>query len=344
MSAGPGETRSASRRALWQWLSFLAAAAFVAWILASRWDELRQAFALTPEIFVLISLSSLATMAFNGIELQVLANVFGARIPLREGVLLGLVAYTLNYLPAKTGTMLNGLLMKARYQVKLTDFAALVWGSSIVHLWTALVTAGVAVLVTAPESGPWLALIAIPTAVVAAVLVWSRVRREGKFEDHGSFLLRMLGRAVDGVGAIFASWRLLAIDFIINVALVLLAAWRIGWSFEALSTDMTVATALVVSSVAIFAHRLSVIPGGLGFKEGGSAAGAAMVGIDSGLGLAASVIDRAVTLVWQLALGIPAILYLVRTTPGVSFSLTRLSELWSQGRDAGPSGSEEADA
>ncbi len=71
---------------------------------------------------------------------------------------------------------------------------------------------------------------------------------------------------------------------------------------------------LVVAAVGIFAARLSVIPGGLGFKEGGAAAGAAMVGMPAAVGLTVSVIDRAVMLVWLLFLGVPATLYLQRKT------------------------------
>jgi uncharacterized membrane protein YbhN (UPF0104 family) len=301
------------------WISLILAAAFVAWVISSNWDELTQAFSLTPTLFILISFSALATIAVNGIELQVLANVFGARVPFHEGVLLGLVAYTLNYLPMKMGTVLNGVLMKARYGIRLTDFAALVWGSSVVHLWAALVMAGVALAFEGASTLTWLALTAGPTLAVVLLFVWGRTRREGKLEDHRYRIVRWLGRAVDGIGVIFGNAKLLALEIAINVSLVALAAWRIGWSFEALSTEVTPAQALVVSSMAIFAGRVSVIPGGLGFKEGGAAAGAAMVGVAASIGLAASVIERAVMLVWLLFFGVPATLYLLRTT-GIEWS------------------------
>lgn len=325
-----------SQSSLVQWLSIVAAIAFVAWVLSSRWEELSQAFSLTPLLFTLISVSSLATIAINGAELQVLANAFGARIPFRDGVLLGLVAYTLNYLPMKTGTVLNGVFMKARYGVRFVDFAALVWGSSIVHLWTALVAAGIALALEGAPVLQWLALVAVPSAVVAGVFAWSRVRKGGRFEDHRSLIVRSLGRAVDGIGAIFGNVRLLAVDLVINIALVMLSAWRIGWSFQAFGVEISPGQALVVSSVAIFAARLSVIPGGLGFKEGGAAAGAAMVGVRGSLGMAASVVDRAVTLVWLLVLGVPATLYLAKTT-GVD--LRHLRELRVSLRRDGGAGS-----
>ena len=92
-----------------------------------------------------------------------------------------------------------------------------------------------------------------------------------------SRLVRAIGRAVDGMSLIYSSGRLLAIEAAINIVLVVLAALRTMWAFESLSVDAGFGVSLVVAAVGIFAARLSVIPGGLGFKEGGAAAGAAMV-------------------------------------------------------------------
>lgn len=302
-----------SRSGILQWLSIVASVAFVAWILASRGDELKQALSLTPSLFVLISLAAFATFAVNGVELQVLAARFGNRIPLKDALLLGLMVSTLNYLPMKTGTMLNGVILKYRHGLTFSHFAALVAGSSVIHLWVALTLAGLSLLFTAPGPLAW-ALLGGPTLAVLAVVVWGRLRRSGRFEEHPSKPVRALGKALDGLGLIFSSPRLLVLETLINVALIGLASLRTMWSFTALSTDASFAVALVVTSVSIFAARLSVIPGGLGFKEGGAAAGSAMAGVDAGLGLAASVIDRAVTLVWLLLLGVPAAIYLQRKT------------------------------
>ncbi len=297
-----------------QGASIIAAVAFVAWILWTRGDDLRSAFALTPALFALISVSTFATFALNGIELQVLAGRFDRHIPGREGLLLGLMVSTLNYLPMKTGTLLNGVLMRARYRVRLADFGALVAGSTVIHLWVAFACAGAALLVEGGDARLAWALLLAPTAAAALLVVWGRTRTTGRFDAHDSRAVRAAARVVDGLGLIFGSGRLLAVELVINFALVGLAALRTMWAFEALSYGATFSESLVVTAVGIFAHRLSVIPGGIGFKEGGAAAGSAMVGIAASLGLAASVIDRAVMLVWLLIMGVPAALYLQRLT------------------------------
>lgn len=323
-----------SRSGLLQWFSILASVGVVVWILMTRGEQLRTVFSLTPAIFVLISISAILTFFLNGIELRVLAGRFDSHIPLLDAMLLGLMVSTLNYLPLKTGTMLNGLMLKTRYRLTLGHFAALVAGSSVVHLWTALVLAGAALTVGGKVS-LGLALALVPTALLVALMVWGRLRSAGKHEGHESRIVRLAGRVVDGLGLIFASPKLLLVETAVNASLILLATLRTLWSFNALSAGIGFGGSLVVTSIGIFAARLSVIPGGVGFKEGGAAAGAAMAGIDPGLGLAASVIDRAVTLVWLLLLGVPATLYLQRMT-GV-----RLADANRLSGEAGQSGGDE---
>lgn len=294
---------------------------FIGWILATRADYFRQAFSLDAKTFTLISLSALATFAVNGLELWVLASSFGSSIPFRDTALLGLMVTTLNYLPMKAGTVLNGLIMRARHRVHLADFAALVAGSTVIHLWVSAVLAGVFLLVEGRERGLAFALLLVPTGVMAGLVAWGRARRHvGRGEPRTS-LARALTRAVGGVGTIFGSPGLLVVEILINLTLVMLAGARMALAFRALSLDVPFGSAVVATALSIMAARLSVIPGGLGFKEGGAALGASSVGVAAAMGLAASVIDRAVTLVWLVPLGIPATYHLLRAT-GVHLSLS----------------------
>lgn len=320
-----------SRAGLLQWISIVLALGFVAWVLVNNQEQLAQAFDLTPRLFALISISAICTFLINGIELQVLAGRFGSHVPFRESLLLGLMVSTLNYLPMKTGTMLNGVLMRVRYQVSFAHFTALVAGSSVIHLWVATALAGVAMLVLQQSTGFAWALIVGSTGTIVALVIWGVTHSGGRLDEHGNRLVRAFGRAVDGMSLIYSSGRLLLIEAVINVTLVVLAALRTLWALESLSIDAGFPEALVIAGIGIFAARLSVIPGGLGFKEGGAAAGAAMVGLPAAVGLTTSVIDRAVTLVWLLILGVPATLYMQRLT---GIDIAKAEEIRGRGADA----------
>lgn len=304
-----------SRSGLIQWLLLIASVAFLAWIIASRGDELRAAFELTPQLFALITLSAFGTFALNGIELQVLARKFDRHVPLNEALALGLMIQTLNYLPMKTGTVLNGVVMKVRYKLPLSDFMALVAGSNFIHLWVALALAGVSLLTRSSTELKWgLLLLVAPTVVVIGLVLWGRMRRVGRFSGHESKIVRILSRIVDGMGLIFGDSRLLAIDIAINIGLILLWAARARWSFIALGIDPSFAAVLTATGLGIFFSRLSVIPGGVGFREAGAAFGSAITGLKASAGMAASVIDRAVVLLWLLVIGLPVTFWMLRLT------------------------------
>ncbi|MDY0340240.1 MAG: lysylphosphatidylglycerol synthase transmembrane domain-containing protein [Coriobacteriia bacterium] len=307
--------------AIAQWASVIASVAFLAWIFVTRADDLKMVLSLDFGLFAFISASALCTFIINGVELQVLAGRFGGRIPFGDTMLLGLMVSTLNYLPMKAGTVINGLILRTRHRVRLADFAALTAGSSVIHLWVGAVAAGTFLLIEGREQALAWALVFVPTAVVVGLVAWSRQRHEGRYADHSRRSVRLLGRAVDGVGVLFGDTRLLVIDIVLNFALVMLASVRMVLAFEALSFAVPFGSAVVTTALSIVAARLSVIPGALGFKEGGAALGSSAVGIAPAVGLAASVIDRAVTLVWLVLLGVPATYYLLRTT-GIHLSLS----------------------
>jgi uncharacterized protein (TIRG00374 family) len=107
---------------------------------------------------------------------------------------------------------------------------------------------------------------------------------------------------------------LLAIEVAINVGLIVLWALRSFWSFQALGVDASFGSVLTVTALGILFSRLSIIPGGVGFREAGSAFGSAITGLSADIGFAASVIDRAVMLFWLLLIGVPAAVYLLRIT------------------------------
>jgi len=309
-----------TRTGVIQWLLLIGAVAFVVWILRTRGDDLKAAFDLTPRLFWLITLSCFGTFLLNGVELQVLAGRFERRIPLGEGFLLGLMVPTLNYLPMKTGTVLNGVIMKARYRLSLSHFTALVAGSSVIHLWMGLACAGVALFAGgSTQTGmAWLFVVG-PTALVAGLMWWGRAHTTGRFDEHNSKMVRAAFRAIDGAGMIFSDGRLLAIEMAINLGLIMLWALRTYWSFAALGVDASLGDAVVVTSLSVLFSRLSIIPGGIGFREAGSALGSALTGLPADAGFAASVVDRAVMLLWLLVLGVPATLAMLRLT-GVGLS------------------------
>lgn len=299
-----------------QWALTIAVIGGMALVLASKWPQLQKLLTLSAGTVAIIAAGALALFFMNGVVLQAMARPFHLHLPLPEAIVIALVDATLNYLPLKGGTVATGAVLWSRYRLMPTKFAAMVTGASVINVWVCT-TLGSALLIARGVAlvGAWVLLL-VPTAGVVLLVVWG-LRFDGHVPDteHAHWFVRTVNRVLDGVRAIFADLTLVVLLVAYNAVRVGIAALQLKVAFGALSTPIGWSTALIMSSLATVLGRMSIIPGGLGFREGGVAGVAALLGIPATIGLAASVIERTVTVVLIAVCGIPATLYVSRTTP-----------------------------
>jgi uncharacterized membrane protein YbhN (UPF0104 family) len=297
-----------------QWTLTLAVIGGMALVLASRWPQLQKLFTFSAGTVVAIGIGTLALFVFSGLVLQALARPFHLHLPFTEAFVIALVDATLNYLPLKAGTVATGAILWSRHRLAPTKFAAMIAGTSILGMWVST-TLGSALLIVRGVAVGWAwALLIVPTLGVAFLLVWG-LGFEGHMADteHAHWLVRTVNRVLDGVRAIFADVTLVVLMIVYSVARVVIVALQLMVAFRAVSTPIDLSTALIMSSLATALSTLSIIPGGLGFREGGVAGVAALLGIPATVGLAASLIERTVTVVITAVCGIPATIYVSRT-------------------------------
>ena len=299
-----------------QWALTVAVIGAMALVLASKWPQLHKLLSFSAGTVAIIAVGALALFFMNGVVLQAMARPFDLHLPLPEAIVIALVDATLNYLPLKGGTIATGAVLWSRYRLMPTKFAAMVTGASVINVWVCttmgsvlLLTRGVAV------AGAWVLLV-VPTAGVAALVVWD-LRFDGHVADteHAHWFVRTVNRILDGVRAIFSDLTLVLQLVFYNAIRVGIAALQLKVAFGALSTPIGWSTALIMSSLATVLGRMSIVPGGLGFREGGVAGVAALLGISATVGLAASGIERTITVTFIAICGIPATLYVSKTTP-----------------------------
>jgi uncharacterized membrane protein YbhN (UPF0104 family) len=84
-------------------------------------------------------------------------------------------------------------------------------------------------------------------------------------------------------------------------------------AFAALSTPVDLGAGMVMSSLAVLLSTIAIIPGALGFREGGVAGVAALLGLSATVGLAASLLERCVTVALTAAIGIPSAIQISRS-------------------------------
>jgi ubiquinone/menaquinone biosynthesis C-methylase UbiE/uncharacterized membrane protein YbhN (UPF0104 family) len=293
-----------------QWaLTLLVAGAIIA-ILVPQREQLAALLQLTPALLAGLSITVLAQFVTNGFVLKYFFEHFRAIVSIRETVVIGLMDATLNYLPMKAGTVATGAVALKRYNVRVSEYAAIVAGATVLNLWVCGLFSGVLLFPSRTPLG--LTLVLAPSVVLAALLWWGRTHAVAT--GAGGRFRQAMTRAVRGVQSIFGDHRLLIRLTITNIVRLLAVSGQLYFSFRAVSTPITFAEAVIIGGFATVLGRLSIIPGGLGFREGGVVAAASLVGIDPTVALAASMIDRAAIMVWLALLGLPSSVYVTRTT------------------------------
>ena len=299
-----------------QWMLTVAVIGGMAYVLVARWSQLQKLLTFSVGTIAIIGACDIVLFAFNGLVLQALARPFHLRMSFFEASVIAMVDAMLNYLPLKAGTVATGTILWSRHRLDPTKFAAMIAGTTILGLWVST-TLGSVLLIARDVALLWAwMLLIVPTAGVAFLVVWG-VRFDGHMPDtdHAHWFIRTANRVLDGVRAIFADLTLVALMIVYSVIRVAIVAVQLVVAFRAVSTPIGLGTGLIMSSLATALSTLSIIPGALGFREGGVAGVAALLGIPATIGLAASLIERTVTVVLTAAFGIPAAVFVSRTAP-----------------------------
>lgn len=295
-----------------QVVAMVAAAAVAFVILIERRQELLRIADLGPVPLLAASALTLANYAVGAIQLRTLVARFGARLDHTESLLLVMAGYALNYLPMKAGTFAQGIALRSRRNVRLTHFGALSAAGQLVSLWAAGTTAGAfAVSTSSSRALSWILAVG-PTILLAGLVVWARARRSAGSPLPESRWMNRLFSAAEGFSELLGDPRMLGMLVAANLAAVVLVSARLYVIIGALGESVTPAQAAIAGAFSVAGYVVSVLPGGLGFKEGGIVGGALLAGIDPSAALAAALIDRGVDVLWVLLAGVPSAVWLGR--------------------------------
>ena len=337
MTSPASSTPGASRRRLLvalQWALTALTVAAIVWYLAPSFGDIAAVTRVTPALLLLAAAGLALQFLANGMVFKLFVEHFGKPMNLGQAVLIGLMDSTLNYLPMKAGTVATGFVLVRQYGIHVGDFAAIVAGSTVLNVWLAAIVSGICLLLLDVESSLALSVIVVSTVLVAGLMAWGRTHHPRAAEEH-SRIRRGIGRMVGGLALIFRSPRLVAGLTALNLVRLGAVALVLYASFAAISHDISGAEALAIAGLAFVLGRLSILPGGLGFKEAGIAGTAALIGVPAVYGLAAAVIDRGVMALALVVLGIPAtVIVLTRSRTTLAGATAGLEEAGGE-RDGG---------
>ena len=266
-------------------------------------------WAISPWIAISLCLMSVTTLAANGLYLRIFAKKFNVHLKLKEWFGLASVTAMGNYLtPFSGGLVARAAYLKNCHNFPYTHFLAMLAANYIIAFAVIGVT-GVVIMLTlsGTESFSW-PMVLFFLATLSTILLVSFLPSLSIGGRHRLF--RLLQQALEGLEVIRRDrallWKLIALTFF-NVAI---GAFLFFLAFHSIGAAISFRIALLIYLLTACTVLINITPGNLGVQEAMTTLAAAILGAGADMGLLASLIVRAVTILTVFALG-PVFSYLL---------------------------------
>jgi len=254
--------------------------------------------------FILLSAVILISYinSFFAIKIQfAMLDVFESKTNI---ALLTLASNILNYLPAKGGMLSLGTFLKVKKKVPFNKF---VFTTMLIYILVTVVTLLMSLFfIFDDKMMAFYNKINFPYVILfclfAAVLVFisykiAKSNRENKLSQY--YILFVSNRKLINKNKMNLFYTVLTI-----ISGITLFSVRMYISFGIAGSEISIYHAFLIGIIANLSFFLSFTPGGLGVKEGFVAGISYLLFADAGIGVVASLIDRAVNLLLTLITGI----------------------------------------
>jgi uncharacterized membrane protein YbhN (UPF0104 family) len=243
------------------------------------------------------------------VEMTYLVRRLGVTESFREGFLLTGAGFLLNYLPFNAGFFARGVALKRHRALDYTAYASLTLMSGIVHFATAaLVFAMALLLAESPRTGnAWLAA---ACALFGCLSLALPMLPRARARTGDSRVERITARLADAAVKLRGRGRGVFLLVVFATLKLGLIAARLGLCLQAFQVSPSAAALLAFAAAITALSVVNLTPGNLGLRELAVSVLGASFGIAPAVGLAAASLDRAVTLAYTLAVGIPGVITL----------------------------------
>lgn len=223
---------------------------------------------------------------------------------------LSLATNLLNYLPAKGGMLSLGTFLKIKKKVPLNKF---VFTTMLIYIVVTLVTLLLSLFFLFDEkmlkiydkiNFVWIliVIVLVITAIISAYL-FAKKTKDNKLSQY--YLLFVSNKNLIFKNKLNLFYTVLAI-----IGGIAVFSMRMYVSFRIANYDISFYHAFLIGVIANLSFFLSFTPGGLGVKEGFVAGISFLLFGNAGIGVVASLVDRAVNLILTIITGSFAIKYL----------------------------------
>ncbi|MBU4487132.1 MAG: flippase-like domain-containing protein, partial [Candidatus Delongbacteria bacterium] len=223
---------------------------------------------------------------------------------------LALATNLLNYLPAKGGMLSLGTFLKVKKKVPLNKF---VFTTMLIYIVVTLVTLLLSLFFLFDEkmlrvynriNFVWILIVILFTIVaVMSAYIFAKKNKNNKLSQY--YLLFVSNKNLILKNKLNLFYTILAI-----IGGIAVFSIRMYISFGIAGYNISFYHAFLIGVIANLSFFLSFTPGGLGVKEGFVAGITFLLFGNAGIGVVASLVDRAVNLILTIITGLVAIKYL----------------------------------
>jgi len=297
-------------------VSLVALLAIIVYITANR-ENLELIRQISLINLVILLCIRLAFLVENGIGLDLLARKFGVKLDLTEWFGLAMVTAMGNYLtPFYGGMFSRAVYLKQRHSLPYSSFLSVFTASYLIGFtWIGLVgIAGILLVGWQTQIFYWnlLAFFCIVSASTLFLMFGPHVKMR-----TGGRIGKAIANALDG-------WDLIRRDFVLiaklsglGVVNLLTIALGVYVSYYALGSQVSFGVVLLIAMMATFSLFVGITPGNLGIQEAIISLSSAYLGVGFNVGILASLLLRAVTLLIVFSLG-PVFSYILTHKAAVS--------------------------
>lgn len=273
------------------------------WYLYNNVERYKQLFDFSLGSLLFLAVLGLAVIVIHGFINYLLYHRLGAPVTLHEGVGLAAINTFANLLPFTGGMVAKAVFLKQKYKLSYGQFL-----SATVALYNCFLATngfiGLIILafwrVVKGYGASDLLIIAFAIMILTITflwLPWTTIPLPSKWQAK-------LVQLSDGWQILGQDWKLTAQLVLLQILLVSLFAGRFWVSFRLVSQNVTFTQCVLFSAATILTRLVGFMPDGLGVREAIVASVAGIIGFDVGVSVVAVGIDRLVSTLLTVALGV----------------------------------------
>lgn len=290
-------------------VSMLVVVVAAIWLVRERWEWVEPVFQVGAIPLCAVLALRAAVVVTNAWKFDLVARMFGLRLPPVEWI--GLSAVTVFYgrlLPFRLGSAPRAVYLKAKYRFRYSDYVSLMGGTYLLETVAGAWMGVFALLSRLPSaSRETLALLLLFTAAALGLVAGAAVSLYAA-ERHVKIGIRRIDKLVaqlqTSVSYYRRGGRVVAQNLAGTAIYFFFQAAGLGACFWALGPVPEPSVLLACLTAATLGAIVSITPGNLGIREGAIIGTCAVLGVPPSLATPAALLSRATGLLVQVTSGL----------------------------------------